>query len=205
VSDADAPTTAPVRARPFRYLGAASVLWLLAVGLAAAREAWPVARELMLSRGTGWLALTLLLASLCITPLARLWARCFPKSGSWWRASNAWRRALGMLAAWLALLHAGLAFAGLPAGSAGMLITWPHLRAGLCALVLLLLLLATSFGAVIQRLRLSLWRELHRLVYVAALLVLQHVLLSPFAPRALTLGLFGAALLLGLLRLLRVP
>jgi sulfoxide reductase heme-binding subunit YedZ len=204
VSDADAPSAAPARAGPFRYLGGASALWLLGVGLAAAREAWPVARELTLARGTGWLALVLLLASLCTTPLARLWARFATRrfSGA---ASNAWRRAFGMLAAWLALLHAGLAFAGLPAGSAEMLIAWPHLRAGLCALVLLLVLLATSFGAVIRRLRLSLWRELHRLVYVAALLVLQHMLLSPFAPRALTLGLFGAALLLALLRFLPAP
>jgi sulfoxide reductase heme-binding subunit YedZ len=205
VSDVDVPPAAPARAHPFRYLGGGCALWLLGVGLAAAREAWPVAGELTLARGTGWLALVLLLASLCITPLARLWARCFATSRPSGGARDAWRRALGMLAAWLALLHAGLAFAGLPAGSAEMLIAWPHLRAGLSALVLLLVLLATSFGAVIRRLRLSLWRELHRLVYVAALLVLQHMLLSPFAPRALTLGLFGAALLLALLRFLPAP
>ena len=41
--------------------------------------------------------------------------------------------------------------------------------------------------------------------YLAALLVFHHLLLSPFAPRALTLELFAALLGIGLLRLLPTP
>ena len=48
------------------------------------------------------------------------------------------------------------------------------------------------------------FRELHRLAFVAALGVLQHLLLSTFASRELVLGLFGTTLLLGLLRWLPV-
>ena len=44
--------------------------------------------------------------------------------------------------------------------------------------------------------------ELHRLAYLVALLVLQHMLLGPFASRLWTLVIFGAVGLYGLLRLL---
>jgi DMSO/TMAO reductase YedYZ heme-binding membrane subunit len=69
-------------------------------------------------------------------------------------------------------------------------------------LVLLLVLLATSFARVIALLRLRFFRELHRLAYVAPLLVLQHVLLAPFAPRSLALALVAATFVLGLGRCL---
>jgi DMSO/TMAO reductase YedYZ heme-binding membrane subunit len=55
---------------------------------------------------------------------------------------------------------------------------------------------------VIALLRLRGWKQLHRLAYVAALLVLQHMLLSPFASRTGTLLLLGAGLLLVALKLL---
>jgi DMSO/TMAO reductase YedYZ heme-binding membrane subunit len=67
-----------------------------------------------------------------------------------------------------------------------------QLIAGLSALAVLTLLLLTSFAAVITRLRLRYWKELHRLSYAAALLVAQHVLLAPFAGRWLALALLAA-------------
>ena len=147
------------------------------------------------------MALGTLLLSLSVNPLGRIAAR-LGQNGLTTSGLAVTRRALGMASAWLAFVHASLALATTLRGNWAALLSWPHLRAGLTALCVLTLLLATSFGAVVARLRLSFFKELHRLGYVAALLALQHVLLSPFAPRALTLLLFGAAFLLGLARFL---
>ena len=180
---------------------AAAVLALAGVVGLAAAERWQVARELVLSRGTGWLALSTLLLSLSVNPLGRVASR-LAHIGVTMPGLGVTRRALGMTSAWLAFLHAGLALATTLRGNWAAVLSWPHLHAGLAALSVLVLLLATSFRAVVVRLRLSFFKELHRLGYVAALLALQHVLLSPFAPRTLTLLLFGAAFLLGLARFL---
>ncbi|HVZ34967.1 MAG TPA: ferric reductase-like transmembrane domain-containing protein, partial [Polyangiaceae bacterium] len=134
--------------------------------------------------------------SLSVRPWVRLHARLRGSArGSW----LVWRRLLGMTSAWLALLHAGIALrtelADVPA-----LLSWPHLRAGAAALAILCALLLTSFPTLVVRLRFRLWQELHRLVYAAALLALQHLLLAPFAPRLFTLALFAATFLFGFLR-----
>jgi DMSO/TMAO reductase YedYZ heme-binding membrane subunit len=63
-------------------------------------------------------------------------------------------------------------------------------------------MLATSFPPLVRRLRVRLWKPLHRLGYLVAILALDHVLLSPFAPRAITLALFALFFAFGLLRLL---
>jgi sulfoxide reductase heme-binding subunit YedZ len=86
-----------------------------------------------------------------------------------------------------------------------LLFGWPHLRAGLLALCVLVALLLSSFPSLVRLLGLRTWKELHRLAYVAALLVLQHVLLAPFAPRATVLLLFALAAGVGLLRWLPRP
>jgi DMSO/TMAO reductase YedYZ heme-binding membrane subunit len=198
VNDAAA---APVRARRLASVGTlgAGTLALASVAALATLERWPVARELVLSRGTGWVALAALLLSLSVTPLGRVARRVFGRDLP---AVGVTRRALGMASAWLACIHAAVALGTTLQWSWAALPHWPHLRAGLTALGVLGLLFATSFGPVIAWLRLGFFRELHRLSYVAALLALQHVLLSPFAPRTLTLALFGAVFLLGLARFL---
>jgi DMSO/TMAO reductase YedYZ heme-binding membrane subunit len=198
VNDAAA---APSRSRRLALAGTAatSVLALASVALLASLEHWPVARELVLSRGSGWIALGALLLSLSATPVGRLARRFFGRDLP---AVGVTRRALGMTSAWLACVHAALALCTTLQWSWAAIPHWPHLRAGLTALCVLALLFATSFRQVIVWLRLGFFRELHRLSYVAALLALQHVLLSPFAPRTLTLLLFGATFLLGLARFL---
>jgi DMSO/TMAO reductase YedYZ heme-binding membrane subunit len=190
---------APARLRRLAWASTAGValLVLAAVALLAASEHWPVARELVLCRGTGWLALAALLLSLM--PFGRVAARFGHDRSALLPVA---RRALGMASAWLALIHAALALTTALRWNWAALLSWPHLRAGLTALGALTVLLVTSFGAVVTRLRLRTWKELHRLSYVAALLALQHVLLSPFAPRTLTLALFGSLLALGGLRFL---
>ncbi|MDH5674115.1 MAG: ferric reductase-like transmembrane domain-containing protein [Myxococcales bacterium] len=182
-----------------RVVAACSAVGLAAIGIAAVIEPWAETRALVIARGSGWLACGALLTSLCITPLSRLAERLTvaPRAR---RLAPVVRRALGMASAWLALLHAAVSLAGPLDLELLPLATWPHLRAGASALCVLLLLLATSYGSVVTRLRLTMFRELHRLAFVAAALVLQHALLSAYASRQLVLGVFGAALLFGLLR-----
>lgn len=196
-----ATTPAPLRRTAAARAAFAALLALGLVATLGLRERWPVARELVLARGTGWVALAALLLSLSTTPLARALGR-LRRSPSAAPTFAVARRALGMTAAWLALAHALIALAGTLAGNFAALPSSSHLRAGLTALGVLLALLLTSFARVVSLLRLRFWKELHRLAYLAAFLALQHVLLSPFAPRTLTLALFGATLLTIALRFL---
>jgi sulfoxide reductase heme-binding subunit YedZ len=142
------------------------------------------------AQASGLLACALLLVTLSISPLSAL----LPS----WRGpsarAKALRRRLGIGSACLALVHAAVAFVGRLDAQPSALLQTSQLYAGWGALGVLMLLLLTSFPTVVRRLRLSTWKEFHRLVYLAALLVVQHVLLSPFADRRLVLGL-GAALL----------
>jgi DMSO/TMAO reductase YedYZ heme-binding membrane subunit len=145
-------------------------------------------RELAAARGSGLVAGAALIVALAVTPLAT-----FARAGSVGHGRAALvRRALGMAAGWLALAHATIAFVGPLHADPGALTQTAHLGAGLAALCVLTLLLATSFAAVVRHARLRFWKELHRLSYVAALLVLQHLALSPGASRALVLGLCAA-------------
>lgn len=162
---------------------------------------WGPARALWLARGTGWSALGALMLALSATPAGRLLARLRPgQDWSSWIA--AFRRAFGIAAACLALLHASTVLGGYLRGAWAAVWSFSYLRAGLVALVILTAMLATSFPPLVRRLHVRLWKPLHRLGYLAALLVLDHLLLSPFAPRAITLELFGALFAIGLLRLL---
>lgn len=160
-------------------------------------EAWAFERELFWLRASGWAGATLLLASIVTTPIGRLAGRFMAKPPSF----GPLRRALGLSAAACASLHAGVALATYLGGAWGQLLALAWLRAGVLALLLLLALWLTSYPRVVRALRVKLWKPLHRLVFVAALLALQHALLSPMADRAWVLGVFGLGGLLALLRL----
>ncbi len=149
-----------------------------------------------ISRYAGWLALGLLLCALCVTPLTRLIA-----DDARGRRLGRMRRALGIAAACAALAHSAFALTVLGV-SPRLVWSWSHLRAGAAASAILLLLLVTSFPRLVRALHLHAWKELHRLVYVAALLALLHILLSPFAPRLPALLVFGCTLCFGLARFL---
>jgi len=139
------------------------------------------------AQASGLLACALLIAALSISPLS------FLVPG--WRGPNARakavRRRLGTSAAWLGLVHAAVAFAGVLDAKPAALLQTSHLYAGIGALSVLLVLLVTSYPRAVRALGLTAWKELHRLSYVAALLVVQHVALSAFAERRLVLGLLG--------------
>ncbi len=164
---------------------------------------WSAARALWLVRGTGWTAVGALALSLSATPVGRLLGRLQPPERVR-RAPSvaAFRRAFGIAAAVLALLHAASVMRGYLLWDWAALLAFSYLRVGVVALVMLCVLLASSFAPVVRGLRVRLWKPLHRLAYGVALLVLEHLLLAPFAPRAVTLALFAVVLAFGLLRLL---
>jgi sulfoxide reductase heme-binding subunit YedZ len=168
----------------------ASVLGFAVVAAIGAEAPWSVLTERLFARGTGWLACGMLVVSLCVSPVARL-ARWLLPSARGPVSAPVLRRALGMAAAWLALAHALVVLTGPLEGNYAIMFDRPHLASGLLALAVLLLLLLTSFDTVIQRLHLRYWKPLHRLAFAAALLVLQHLALSPSCPRWLVLSLAG--------------
>ena len=195
------------RMRAARLVGALAIGALALVAILAALDPWSAARPLQLARGSGWVACGALLIALAATPLARLVRTLSTRA----RSAQAWvipapvlRRAFGMGAAWLGAAHALAALLGPLDGEPRALLQTSQLLAGASALAVLALLLLTSFERVIQALRLREWKALHRLAYVAALLVAQHVLLAPFPRRALALGLLAAVLGLLAVRALRV-
>jgi DMSO/TMAO reductase YedYZ heme-binding membrane subunit len=133
--------------------------------------------ELTLVRTTGWCAAALLV--LTIAPLGRF------------------KRSLGLGALACALVH--LAIAAFTPLVPALELLWyePHLRSGATALSVLAFLGATSFPALVRGLGLHHWKELHRAVYVALLLVLHHAILSPHLPRIGAVAL-SAAVVFGL-------
>lgn len=183
-----------------RVTTALAVLVLSAFALFALTLRYELSREVWLIRATGWAALAALFLALAVTPIHRARRRAAPGfvgAG----ALVAFRRSFGIGSAALALGHAALVFATYLRGSWAATFEHPYLRAGLTALVILAVLLVTSFPEIVALLRVKLWKELHRLSYAAAFFVLWHLLQSPFASRRLTLALFGALLSVEVLRL----
>jgi DMSO/TMAO reductase YedYZ heme-binding membrane subunit len=157
-------------------------------------EADAYSRALALTRASGWCALLALCAALCATPLAKLLRSAGVRELA---GLHAWRRTLGIAAGSCGLLHAFGALWAVP-GTRETVWLAPQLRAGLAALFILTLLLATSFRPLVRN-----WKELHRLAYLAAAFAFVHVLLGPFAPLRAVIALAAFTLLFGLLRALR--
>lgn len=116
----------------------------------------------------GEIALQLLVAGLCVTPLRR------------WTGVNLirFRRQIGVLAFGYAALHLlvwvtlDLQFRWSEIGAD--LLRRPYIMLGMLAFLLLVPLAATSNDGAIRRLGAAGWRRLHRLVYPAALLAGAH-------------------------------
>src|SRR4051794_6477250 len=115
------------RRAPWLIGGAAAGVFVAAL-LAAQAERYPPLRAVYVARASGWLALTILAAALCVSPLARL-AERFGVGAA--RFAAPIRRLTGMTAAWLALLHACTAEGLLDDGTLRWLLATPHVRAGL--------------------------------------------------------------------------
>lgn len=178
------------------YGGAsAAAIALAAVGLSLP---WAFERDLFLVRASGWGALVLLSGALCATPIGRVLGRLRESAGAYVTAT---RRALGVAAAALATLHGALALSTYLADALERVLELAWIRGGVLAWAVLAALWITSYPRLVRALRVRAWKPLHRLAYVAALLALQHALLAPLAPRGWVLGVFGATLAIGLLRL----
>ncbi|MDY6941523.1 MAG: protein-methionine-sulfoxide reductase heme-binding subunit MsrQ [Pseudomonadota bacterium] len=151
-------------------------LLLLALLLPAARLIYGVAADNLgadpietLEHQTGWWALRILLLSLLMTPLQRL---------SGWAWPIRFRRLLGLTAFFYALAHLGIY--ALFDQSLSWQAIWedvvkrPYITVGVVAMLILTPMAATSTDRMIQRLG-HRWKQLHRLVYLAAPLALLHV------------------------------
>lgn len=132
-------------------------------------------------RASGWAPAVVLALSLAVTPCAGLVRRV---RGVAPRRASSLRRALGIIAASLALVHAIVALnVYVPRPWVAVIRGVPWLSSGALALVVLVALLITSFPSLTRALRVRAWKPLHRLAYVAAALVAHHLALGPFAPR----------------------
>ncbi len=160
------------RARPNRLEVAAALaltLPLLGILFDAATGGLGAEPVEALIRRTGWWGLTLLVATLAVTPVRRL---------TGWNRLIVLRRPLGVAAFWYALLHF-LVYVTIDQWFAieyiiEDVLERPFITAGFVALLLLVPLAATSTRDSIRRLGGRRWRRLHRLVYPAALLGVLH-------------------------------
>jgi sulfoxide reductase heme-binding subunit YedZ len=112
---------------------------------------------------------------------------------------GALRRSLGLAAASCGAVHGTYALLALP-GIPGLSLSVAWLRAGLLTLGILLTLFATSYDVVIRSLRLQHWKELHRLVYAAAVALAMHVILGPFGSPAIEVSFLSTIFVLLMLR-----
>lgn len=159
-------------ARAWRW--AKPLLWVAALvplawlGLDALRGGLGAEPIEEVTHRTGWWALTLLLATLAVTPLRRLSGR---------NELARLRRPLGLLAFLYATLHF-LTYLVDQAFDwrflAEDVVEHPYVAVGFTAFLLLVPLAATSTKAMIRRLGGRRWQRLHRLVYLAAALAVVH-------------------------------
>lgn len=165
-------------------------LWWFYLGLTGGLGVEPVER---LEHLYGELALQILLASLCITPL-RTYLRI---------NLIRFRRAVGLIAFFYVVAHLSVwAFLDVQSLSA----VWkdiakrPYITIGMAAFVLLLPLAATSSDWAIRKLGPIRWRRVHKLVYAVILLACLHFVMLAKGWQLEPLLYFGAAVLLLALR-----
>lgn len=158
----------PIPAWPIYLLGALWAGWLF---LRAIKGEF-VDPVVELERRSGLLALQLLVAGLCITPLRDLTRINLVK----------YRRAIGLTAFFLVLYHLTV-WAVLDLQALGRvladLMKRPYITVGMAALVLLIPLALTSNDRSIRKLGPILWRRIHWLTYPAAVLAAVHFSLQP--------------------------
>jgi len=161
---------------------AAGVGGFLALFIGVTKALHPaITDEILLMRATASAAFILLHVILCIGPLCRLNPRFLPLLYN--------RRHAGVTMALLALIHAALAIVTYHAGSninpfvsifvsekfTGSLATLPFQPFGFVALLILLLMAATSHDFWLANLTAPVWKALHMLVYAAYASLIAHV------------------------------
>lgn len=136
-----------------------------------------VARSITLSELYGLIAIWLIYFALLVTPLTQAWPTIpVPVRVLYMKA----RRAIGFSAFIFAILHATVSFFYLMGGFQGLLfLSGKYLIAiilSFTALIILTAMAATSFDTMVRVLG-PRWKQLHRLVYIAAIFVLIHAML----------------------------
>lgn len=154
---------------------------LLTAGFWATRMNWD--QEMRLWRAVGDASLMLMLYSLMLGPMVRIWPAFV--------GFRLWRRETGIWSAILALIHTLLVFDGWFRWDLARMLGFDFIMAlgrtarvepgfglsnlvGLVGLAWLLILAATSFDVVVRKLGGSGWRWLHTGAYVAFYLVVLH-------------------------------
>lgn len=121
-------------------------------------------------------ALFFLYVTLLATPLTRYF-KWIPYRGEYIKS----RRALGISAFYFGLLHASLAFFFQLGGFGGLsFLSDRYLIAitiSFAALLILTVMAATAFDSAIERLGFARWKAIHRLVYLAGVLIIIHALM----------------------------
>ena len=157
----------PVR-RSIYLLGLLPAVWTFYLGIVDQLGADP---QKTLERTLGVWALRFLLLTLAITPLRRLGL------ANWLR----WRRALGLLAFYYAVLHLtvySVLDQGLDLGAIWAdIVKRPYITVGMLAFTLLVPLAVTSNAPMIRRLGGAAWQRLHRLIYLAAAAAVVHFIM----------------------------
>ncbi|PVE25315.1 protein-methionine-sulfoxide reductase heme-binding subunit MsrQ [Microvirga sp. KLBC 81] len=149
-------------------VGFIPAVWLFYAGIADQLGADPMR---YLEQALGLWAFRFLIATLVVTPLRQLFSINLLR----------YRRALGLLAFYYALLHLvtylvldqGLDFAAIWAD----IVKRPYITIGMATFVILVPLALTSNNAAIRRMGGQAWARLHRLVYPAAIGAALHFIL----------------------------
>lgn len=155
----------------------------------------------------GFIGLLLLYVATLASPLTKVFPR-LPGKEAYLHA----RRAIGVSAFYYSLLHVYISFFKQLDGFSGIkYLDYKYsvaLLFGFFALGVLSIMAATSFDWVVDRMGYKHWKLLHRLVYLASLAVLVHVLLiGPHydsSPTFLGILTYGAAAFLIVLEALRI-
>lgn len=169
-------------------VGFIPAVWLFYAGITDQLGADPMR---YLEQALGLWALRFLVATLAITPLRQLFSVNLLR----------YRRAIGLLAFYYALLHLvtylvldqGLDLAAIGAD----IVKRPYITIGMATFVILLPLAVTSNNLSIRRLGGQAWARLHRLVYAAAIGAVLHFILvvKSWPPEPLVYAAIVAALL----------
>lgn len=132
------------------------------------------AQTIKLEQIYGFLSVVYLYIALLATPLTRFFPS-LPFRGSFIKA----RRAIGISAFIFGLLHFAISFLGNLGGFSGLgFLDSKYLIGiglGFVSLIILLLMASTSFDFIEEKLGFKTWKILHRLVYLAGLLIIIHV------------------------------
>lgn len=153
---------------PVYLAGAVPAIWLFWLAFTGGLGADPAVK---LERALGEWALRFLFLSLAVTPLLRVSGINLVK----------YRRALGLSALLLAVLHVGVYAVLVQALDIQLIIEdlykRPYITLGMVSFVLLVALGLTSNSTSIKRLGASAWQKLHKLAYPAAVLAVLHFFL----------------------------